>query len=87
MAEAPHDENFVKAKLGIWCVDGRTTIPIAINPTNGGVMVDTTSVISYTPTNIDPRDQNFQGVLMAQDENGLAKPVNVNSSGAVLITT
>lgn len=83
--QAPLDQNFVKGKLGVWCVDGRTTIPIAISSTSGGVMTDTTSTISYTPVNIDPRDQNFQGVWMAQDENGRALPINVNADGAILI--
>lgn len=84
--QAPHDQNFIKAKLGVWCGDGVTAIPLAINPANGGLTVDTTSVISYTPVPIDPHDQNFQGVAMAQGStDGLAYPVNVNASGALLI--
>lgn len=81
---APLDSNFVKGKLGVWCVDGITKIPIAINA-NEEVLIDTSSNISYTPNNIDPRDENFQGVLMAQGTNGLAYPVNVNINGCILV--
>ncbi len=82
---APRDNNHVPAKLGVWCVDGITTIPITINPLSGGFMVDTTSTISYTPTDIDPEDENFVNVLMAEDENGRPRPINVNIDGAILI--
>lgn len=87
MANAPRDDNHVPAKLGIWCVDGVTKIPIAINPATNGVMVDTTSTISYTPTPIDPRDENFVDVWLATDGSGLCYPINVNSDGAILIET
>lgn len=85
MADAPIDQNNIKAKLGVWCVDGITTIPIAIDAATGGVMTDEVSTISYTPTDIDPRDSNFQGVWMAEDENGRALPINVNSDGEILV--
>lgn len=85
MAQAPHDQNFVKTWLGVWCVDGTTTIPIAIDPISGAMMTDSVSTISYVPTNIGPRDQNFHAVLMAEDENGRALPVNVNADGEVLV--
>lgn len=85
MANAPRDDNFVPGKLGIWCVDGRTKIPIAINDSNNGVKVDTVSTISYTPFNIDPRDDNWVDVWAAQGSDGKFYPINVNASGAVLI--
>ncbi len=81
---APLDQNFVKGKLGVWCVDGVTTIPIARDDA-GNMLVDTTSTISYTPVNIDPMDENFQGVWMAQGSNGLVYPINVNINGEVLV--
>lgn len=82
---APRDDNHIPVKLGVWCVDGTTTIPIAVNPVNGGVKTDITSTISYTPTQVDPQDANFVNVLLAQDGNGHFYPVNVNSDGAILI--
>lgn len=87
MANAPHDQNFVKAKLGVWCVDGRTLIPISIDAA-GGMMVDTTSTIGFTPGSIDFRDENYQPCWMAQNSvDGTPIPIFVNSSGAVLIDT
>ncbi len=82
--QASLDQNFNKGKLGVWCVDGRTTIPIA-RDNLGNMLVDTNSVISYTPVNIDPIDENFQGVWMAQGSNGLVYPINVNINGEVLV--
>jgi hypothetical protein len=84
--EAPRDQNHVPAWLGVWCVDGTTLIPIKINPANGGMMIDTTSTISYTPTPLAQRDQNrVPGLLAAEGIDGLTYPVNVNADGAVLI--
>lgn len=85
MANAPHDQNFIKTKLGVWCVDGVTTIPIAIDEATGTMMVDEVSTISYTPVPISPRDENFQHVWLAKGTNGLAYPINVNADGEVLI--
>jgi len=85
MPNAPHDQNFVKAKLGVLCTDGVTTIPISINETTGGVIFDTVSTISYTPVPISPRDENFQHVLLAEGTDGLAYPINVNASGEILV--
>lgn len=87
MANAPHDGNFQKAKLGVWCVDGVTLIPIAIG-TDGGVMLDTTSSIGFTPGSIDFRDENYQPCWMAQTSTtGVPIPIFVNSSGAILVET
>lgn len=86
--DAPHDQNFVKAKMGVLCTDGVTPIPIAINPLTGGMMVDSVSVITYNPTNIAPRDNNHQPVWLGKSSvDGRALPINVNASGAVLIST
>lgn len=86
MANAPHDQNQVKAKLGVLCTDGVTLIPIAIDSTNGGIMVDSTSTIGFTPGTIDFRDKNYQPCWMAQNaDDGTPIPIFVNASGAVLI--
>ncbi len=85
---APHDQNRVKAKLGVWCVDGVTLIPIAIDPVGGGLMVDTTSTIGFTPGSIDFRDENYQPCWMAtNDDDGTTIPIFVNADGAILIST
>ena len=46
MTNAIYDQNFVKTKLGVWCVDGVTTIPIAIDGATGHVKTDEVSTIS-----------------------------------------
>lgn len=84
---APRDDNHVPAKLGVLCTDGVTKIPIAINPSTKGVMTDVTSTVSYTPTPVSLRDENFVDVLLAQGSDGLYYPVNVNAQGAILIET
>lgn len=85
MSAAPRDQNHVPSALGVWCVDGTTKIPIKINPLNNGMMIDTTSTISYTPVPIAPKDENFVNVLLFEGTDGLAYPWNVNADGAVLI--
>lgn len=83
--QAPSDQNYVKAKLGVWCVDGVTLIPISFSSSNGGMMVDTTSTIGFTPSSIDFRSENYEPCLMGQDSvSGNPIPVFVNSDGAVL---
>ena len=85
MANAPRDTNHVPAKLGVWCVDGVTKIPIAMNPLNDGVMVDTASTISYTPVPVDQQDENWVDCWLFEGSDGLMYPVNVNADGAILI--
>jgi len=86
--EAPIDSNFVKGKLGTWCVDGITPIPIAINPATGGVMYDEVSIISFTPNPVAKRDQNHVPVLMGVSSvDGTLVPIYVNAAGAILIDT
>lgn len=80
------DQNHVTSKLGVLCTDGMTLIPIAINPINGGVKVDTISVISFTPGSIDFRDENYRACWIAQNSvSGLPIPIFVNANGAVLM--
>ena len=83
---APHDQNRVKAKLGVWCVDGRTLIPVAVDAALGGMKMDTTSTIGFTPGSIDFRDQNYQPCwMMTNSVDGSPIPLFVNADGAVLV--
>lgn len=87
MGNAPHDQNTIKAKLGVWCVDGVTLIPIAIN-TNGEMTTDSTSVVAVPLSSIDFRDANYSPCWMGVNSvTGLPCPVFVNAAGAVLIGT
>jgi len=91
MANAPHDQNNVKAKLGVLFSDGVTLVPIAINPTNGGVKVNTTDTVSPTilalVANKTPRDNNFDPAweAVSSSVSTTTYPIFVDSSGAVLI--
>lgn len=86
MADAPHDANWVKAKLGVLCTDGVTLVPIAVDPVLGGVMTDTASTIGFTPGSIDFRDQNYQPCWMATNSvDGTPIPIFVNANGAILV--
>lgn len=73
-------------KLGVLRTDGVTLLPIAINTTNGGIKINTTDVITYTPTPVDPKDANFVNVWLFQSTtDGLTYPCNVDADGALLV--
>lgn len=83
---APHDQNRIKAKLGVLCTDGVTLVPIAIDAGNGGVLIDTVSTIGFTPGSIDFRDENYQSCWMAENsDDGSPIPIFVNADGAILV--
>lgn len=85
--DAPHDQNFVKTKLGVSCLDGVTLIPIAIDPISGGVKVDTTSTISFDPATVAPRDSNHDPAWLgtSSSDDSVVLPIYVNANGAILI--
>lgn len=84
---APADQNFVRAKMGILNTDGVTLITIKVNESTGGMKVNTTDTISFTMTPIAPEDDNFNKVLLWQGTDGLTYPWVVDSEGKVLIAT
>lgn len=80
------DQNAVPAKIGVWCEDGVTLINIAIDASSGGIKVDITSTIGFTPGSIDFRNENYRPCWMAQNSvDGTPIPIFVNSDGAVLV--
>lgn len=85
MADAKQDNNFVKSRMGVLNTDGVTTIPIAINESNGGMKINTTDTISFTMTPLSPRDANYYTCLLFVGSDGLTYPVVCDASGAVLI--
>ena len=44
---APHDENFIKGKLGILNTDGVTTIPIALDEANRSGRIQENDLILF----------------------------------------
>lgn len=85
MSNAPADQNFIRARLGILNTDGVTTIPIAINEATGAMKVSTTATISFTMSPIAKRDENFNSVMLWRGQDGLTYPWVVTSAGEVLI--
>ncbi len=88
MGVAKKDDNFAPTLVGLSCIDGVTPIPIKFNPSNGGMEVDSTTVISVVPQDIQSRDNNdfpiTKGVSSADGVTVLPWYV-VPSTGAVLV--
>ena len=95
MAEFIHDQNNVYAKMGVLFSDGITLIPIAINPSGGGMKVNTTdtassSILALTANNI-PRQNGSDGIsrpawsAQSSTDDTITYPIFVDSDGAVLI--
>lgn len=89
---APHDQNFVKAKMGVLFSDGVTLVPIAINPVGGGFKVNTSDVVSAPvlalfADNRAIRDENYQPCWLGTDstDSSHVLPIFVDADGAVLI--
>jgi len=84
------DENGANSWIGVSCVDPTQTVRITIDPTNHGMSVDLTTVISFTP---DPshatlRDANGVPVLcgISDADDDVIFPLYVEpTTGAVLI--
>jgi len=89
MTEAIRDQNHRPVWLGTSYIDGITPVPIAIDSATGGMMLDTTHTIQFTPSaDLDAiRDQNHVPVLMgASSVDGTPFPVLVDPvTGGVLV--
>ena len=87
MANAPHDDNFIRGRMGVLNTDGVTTIPIALDETTGAMkvnMVDTLGVgITLQP--LSPKDENYYKCMMFVGTDGLTYPFVCDSEGKVLI--
>lgn len=86
MANASHDNNFVKAKLAILNTDGKTLVPIKIKESSGGMLVSATAKIFFTMTPLAPSDDNFNKVMMWEGTDGKSYPFVADNNGAVLIS-
>lgn len=88
MTDAPRDGNGVPAKLACLNTDtvqGTTLVPLAINGTNGGLLIDTTATISFTMQPVDAKDGNYVNCWLFEGTNGLTYPAVATSAGALLI--
>lgn len=88
MANAKKDDNGYPTMIGISCVDGVTPVRIKRNASNGGLLVDSTTVISVTPaytTQVDDNDTPVSKAVSSTNSNAIL-PLYVNpATGAVLI--
>lgn len=86
MTDAIHDQNRVKVWLAASYLDGTTPVPLRINPANGGVKMDSSLSIGFTPTPIDPRDENHTPFVLAKGTDGNTYPLYADPvTGALLI--
>ncbi len=92
MANARKDQNGANCWLGVSCVDGVTLVPIMIDTAAGGVRVDDSTVISFTPNPNQAllRDENNVPVMkgVSSADPSVLLPIYVNpATGAILIST
>lgn len=93
MAQPPQDQNSVKGKLGVLFSDGDTLVPISVNSSNSGMMVNTTDSVSagilaaYAAGKPIPRDANGQPAWCGQSsaDASITLPIFVDAAGAVLV--
>ncbi len=86
MTNAIHDQNRVKVWLAASYLDGTTPVPIQLNSVTGGMAIDIVHTISFTPSPIDPRDQNHCPFVMAEGTDGNTYPLFADpATGAVLV--
>lgn len=86
MTDAIRDQNHQPVWLAASYLDGVTPVPIVIGSVSGGVKVDTTHTIGFTPTPIDPRDANHVPFICALGDDGNVYPLFADpATGAVLV--
>ena len=93
MANAPKDQNRVKAKLGVLFSDGVTLVPIALDNSNFGLKTNTTDTVDpsilalYEAGKPIPRDENHQPAWcgVSNTDSSVIYPIFVDADGAVLI--
>ncbi len=90
--EAPADQNRIRAKFGVLFSDGITLVPISINSSNGGMMLNTTdtvpaNILALFTTSIMPRSlEYYKACWFGQSTTtGLPLPLFVDADGAVLV--
>lgn len=95
MADAPLDQNYVKARLGVLFSDGDTLVPIKLSSSSNAMMTNTSDSVDpailalYNAGKPIPRDANGVPAMCGQSSTNSAVvyPIFVDASGAVLIET
>jgi hypothetical protein len=83
--QAVIDQNSIKSRLAVLNTDGVTTVPIAIDESNGSMRVNTIDVVEVTLQPLSPRDENYHACMLFMGEDGLTYPWVADSEGRVLI--
>lgn len=86
MTNAIRDNNHIPVVLAVSYVDGVTLVPIVINSSNTGIMVDTVNTVSASAM-AAARDANHTTTLMGVDSvSGEPIPIFADpATGAILI--
>lgn len=73
--------------LALSYLDGTTLVPIQIDSSTSGIMIDTSHTIQFTPTAIAKRDANDVPILMGVDSvTGEPFPVLADpATGGILV--
>ena len=90
MTVALKDANSVSTLLAVLNTDtvqGTHLVRLAVNPSNNGILIDTTSTISFTMKPIDPRDENYTSVWAFEGPDGKLYPAVATSTGNLLVNT
>ena len=87
MTDAIKDQNRIPVMLGVSYVDGTTLVPIQIDSSNNGIVVDRVNTFSGTINTNAIKDENRNNVLMGTNSvDGTLIPVYVNpTTGGILI--
>ena len=87
MADITKDDNGYPTLFGLSSADGVTPVRIKFNSSNGGMKIDTTTVIAFTPAMRTATDQNDQPVAKGVADGGTnVLPWYVNpATGEVLV--
>jgi hypothetical protein len=86
---ALRDENFVSVKIGLLNSDGKTIVPLAVDPTNHSIGVsDGTTGTDFGPQN-SVHDDNGVTTMIGVSSADFSTPVvvYVDSSGKLLINS
>lgn len=84
----PRDGNNVPAKLACLNTDtvqGTNFVPILIDGTTKGILINNTATISFTMQPVDPRDDNYVGCWLFEGTDGLTYPAVATSIGELLV--
>lgn len=85
--KTPLDQNHVPAILAVLntdAVQGTNLVTISIDAA-GDISTDSVATISFTPSPIDPQDENYNNCWLFEGSDGLTYPAVATANGSLLI--